>query len=82
MRGQHGNRVRRLSLALPSSLFDELEEVKKEQSDSYVGIISDALEHWFEYRKAKLMQEGYLATNDSNDALMDEFRAVDSENWS
>ena len=81
MRGQHGAGVRRLSLALPNSLFEELEEVKNEQSDSYVGIISAALEHWFEYRKAKLMQEGYLAINDSNDALMDEFREVDKENW-
>ena len=81
MGAHHREGVRRLSLTLSNSIFNELETAKIEQSDSYVGIVSAALEHWFEYRRAERMRAGYLAMNDSNNALLDEFSEVDRENW-
>ena len=73
--------VRRLSLTLPAPLFDDLEAARVEEGATYVAIISAALERWLELHKAKKMAAGYIAMNDQNDTMMDEFKAIDAELW-
>ncbi len=73
--------LRRLSLTLPASLHHELTEVVEEESLTYVGAIRMALQFWLEVRKAKRMEEGYIACAEENLKLMEEFTHVDREVW-
>jgi len=70
-----------MSLTLPASLHHELTEVVEEESLTYVGAIRTALQFWLEVRRAKRMEEGYIACAEENLKLMEEFKHVDREVW-
>ena len=73
--------LKRMSLTLPASLHHELTEVVEEESLTYVGAIRTALQFWLEVRRAKRMEEGYIACAEENLKLMEEFKHVDREVW-
>ncbi len=72
---------RRLSLLLPSSLNEELSTIADEEHKSKTGIVRQALEHWFEVRRMKKMEEGYLAMAAEDQSVMEEFKHVDNDVW-
>ncbi len=82
MRSHHQEgELRRLSLTIPASLHHELTGIVKEENLTYVGVIRTALQFWLEVRKAKKMEEGYIAYAEENLKLMEEFKHVDREVW-
>lgn len=81
MKTDQMKRTRRLSLVLPTALFNDIDHLAKQEQKTYTLIVRKALEYWLEHRKAKQMEEGYLAMRDSNRKMMDEFAHVDSEIW-
>ncbi len=76
-----GEELRRLSLTIPASLYHELTGVVEEENLTYVVAIRTALQFWLEVRKAKKMEEGYIACAEENLKLMEEFKHVDGEVW-
>ena len=81
MKAHQTQEYRRLSLTLPNKLFNQVEHLAKQEEKTYTGIVRNALEHWLEYKKAKLMEEGYIAMSNDNLAILEDFKHVDSEVW-
>ncbi len=82
MRTHHsGEEKSRLSLLLPVSLNEELSTIADEENKSKTGIVRQALTHWFDVRRMKKMEEGYLAMAAEDQNIMDEFKHVDKDVW-
>ena len=74
-------KLKRISLTLPSALYEELDSIKQEKNSSTVEVIRQAIHFWIEHQVAVKMAEGYRLGNEDNQLLMKEFEHVDKEIW-
>ena len=74
-------KLKRVSLTLTTSLYEELDSIKQEQNTSTVEAIRQAIHFWIDHQVAEKMAEGYRLGNEENKALMKEFEHVDKEIW-
>lgn len=82
MHTQHsGEENSRISLLLPVSLNKELSTIADEENKSKTGVVRQALAYWFEVRRMKKMEEGYLAMAAEDQSIMEEFKHVDNDVW-
>jgi metal-responsive CopG/Arc/MetJ family transcriptional regulator len=73
----------RLNLILPRGLLHEIEIMagSRERSQFIVEAIRDRLAALQKRKLQELMAEGYKATGAEDKELVDEFTAIDLENW-
>ena len=80
-RSHYKEELKRLSLTLPSSLYDEFIARAKENNLALVEGVRQAIAMWLEQKIAKEMEEGYKAVKEDSLALLEEFKHVDREGW-
>jgi len=80
-RPHYKEELKRLSLTLPSSLYDEFIARAKEKNLALVEGVRQAIALWLEQQIAAEMEEGYKAIAEESLALMEEFKYVDQECW-
>ena len=74
-------KLKRISLTLPTALYEELDSIKQKKNTSTVEVIRQAIHFWIEHQVAEKMAEGYRLENEENQALMKQFEHVDKEIW-
>ncbi|MCH7887567.1 MAG: ribbon-helix-helix protein, CopG family [Candidatus Marinimicrobia bacterium] len=74
-------KLKRISLTLPTTLYEELDSIKQKKNTSTVEVIRQAIHFWIEHQVAEKMAEGYRLENEENQALMKQFEHVDKEIW-
>ena len=74
-------KLKRISLTLPTTLYEELDSIKQEKNTSTVEVIRQAIQYWIDHQVAEKMAEGYRLGKEENQLLMKEFEHVDNENW-
>lgn len=74
-------KLKRISLTLPATLYEELDSIKQKKNTSTVDVIRQAIHFWIDHQVAEKMAEGYRLGNKENQLLMKEFEHVDKENW-
>jgi len=74
---------KKVSLDLPSSLYEETESVVREQQTTISALLRQALEKYLaEFQRQKLereLEEGYLANAAVAEQTMKDFEFVDAE---
>ena len=73
--------LRRISLTLPNSLYEELDSVIRKWNLRKVEVIRQAISFWLEHRIADMMAEGYRAMAREDLEMLQEFKHVDREVW-
>ena len=74
-------KLKRISLTLPTALYEELDSIKQKMNRTTVDVIRQAIHFWIDHQVAEKMAEGYRLGNEDNQLLMKEFEHVDKENW-
>jgi len=80
-RPRYKEELKRMSLTLPNSLYEELVEITKKNDLALVEGVRQAITLWLEKKIETEMEEGYEAIKEDSLALMEEFKYVDQECW-
>jgi len=80
-RPRYNEGLKRMSLTLPTSLYDEFVEYTKKYDLAMVEGMRQAISQWIERRIEAEMIEGYEVIKEDSLALLEEFKYVDRECW-